>query len=616
MAVDSSTGTRSPLSSPAHRDDDNDLVELATSADILECLDYFATDPSVSSSSSLARLPSCITVRLELVVEYDGPNLSETDAASSVWSAAPSARPGGPATRATSFGGEREAVLTRWRMQQQEATIDVDAASDDWIRRPAFSVVAAAAAGSQPPVDSASSSASASAIDADNEQDWDTRTVSSISFAPVRALPTNPSLRRPTNVTEDALYPNFAPPPRWLSSLGPAAQPPYPLPFSFSPYSAPEIPVLSPTHARGNDCTLPPVAPHHYAPLFAPTQGSFDIHFARPSVREVADSLDGFSLASPSQSLRERVQDLFAPSSDDESVRGGGDPLFGRQVPVRIASEALHGRNAESTWTATDSDTDSLPPSGHDQNGTIRAKETAAETRARLKALADLRGEYWCTECGKRIEGARYSCAVCEGFDLCRDCELGPPSRSSSRRHKPETIPLRHDLSHILLKIPISLSLPALGSALLSAHTLASSLAQPRSHPAPLPSSLSHSTASYLEKGDLDSYWSWWMRWYAQMPPGSHALWPTGMGTEEVSKHSWSAQGATSVGGGGGRREEHTYPPQPPAPSAPPAPPTPPPPPSHISSASAVVRPSTFSRFSSPHFTHFAAASHGQQGEE
>uniref|UniRef100_A0A0K3C4G3 BY PROTMAP: gi/472583630/gb/EMS21263.1/ zinc finger, ZZ-type protein [Rhodosporidium toruloides NP11] n=1 Tax=Rhodotorula toruloides TaxID=5286 RepID=A0A0K3C4G3_RHOTO len=583
------------------RDDDNDLIELATTADLHECLDYFSTDPSLSSSSSsysLSKPVACITVKLELIVEYDGPSLSETDAASSVWSAAPSSwRRGGaaPASRASSFGAEREGVLRRWRMQQQEATVDAeeeDAASDDWLRRPAFAI----AVGSRTPIDSASSSASASAIDADNEQDWDTRTVSSISFAPGPLSHSHPDLsaRRPTQRSEDALYPNFAPPPRWLSTLGPAAHPPYPLPFSFTPYSAPKLPIVPSEH----DCALP--LAHHQAPLFA-AQTSY---FGRPSsAHSLPSDFSGLDLEegpSPSQSLRERVQDLFAPSSDEESLHGragggAGDPLLGREV--QTASLFAPARKAESSYTVTDSDSDSdslpLPP--------FPSKTSTLRARPRNLVLA---GEYWCAECGRKIEGARYSCAVCEGFDLCRECELNPPSRSSRRPRGPETIPLTHGPSHILLKIPISLSSSSSSSALVSARELASSL----SHSAPLPPPPSE--GSYLQEGDLTSYWSWWERWYAQgqVPAGSRER------EEEVSKHSWSGiEGRTSAGGVGGaggggdkRKEEHTYPPKPPASPAPPALPA------HPSlSSSAIVRPSTFTRFSSPHFTHFALASHG-----
>ncbi|BGP33276.1 hypothetical protein JCM10296v2_005070 [Rhodotorula toruloides] len=540
--------------SHSDRDDDNDLIELATTADLVECLDYFSTDPSLSSASSahsLAKPAACITVKLEVIVEYDGPSLSETDAASSVWSAPSSWRRVGaaPASRAGSFGGEREAVLRRWRMQQQEATVDgeeEDAVSDDWIRRPAFAV----AAGARTPIDSASSSASvsASAIDADNEQDWDTRTVSSISFAPARAPLSNaPLSRRPANVSEDALYPNFAPPPRWLASLGPAAQPPYPLPFSLSPYSAPRVPVgVRPERASGSGYPLHAFAPHpsyRPPPLFPPTERTF----AQPAVRSVANSLDDFCLASPTQSLRERVQDLFAPSSDEDSLRGrgGGDPLLGREV--QTGSLFAPARKAESSYTVTDSDADSPaplppppPPPAHDKNSIFRVP-----ARARNLVLA---GEYWCADCGRK----RYSCAVCEGFDLCRD-----------------TIPLRHDPSHILLKIPISLSSSSSSSALASAQVLASALP----HPAPSPAEISEaSEGSYLQEGDLTWYWSWWEKWYAQMQVLNGAK-----GQVEVSKHSWDAlEGRTSAGATGERRERHTYPPEPPAPAAPPAPPAPP----------------------------------------
>lgn len=61
------------------RDDDNDLIALATPADLLESLEYFSFGSSnaSTSTSSQQKKAGTITMRLKILVDYDGPALSE-----------------------------------------------------------------------------------------------------------------------------------------------------------------------------------------------------------------------------------------------------------------------------------------------------------------------------------------------------------------------------------------------------------------------------------------------------------------------------------------------------------------------------------------------------------
>ncbi|BGP56356.1 hypothetical protein JCM8202v2_003974 [Rhodotorula sphaerocarpa] len=123
--------------SVSNRDDDNDLIELATAADLNECLDFFSFGGSNTSSLPL-ELGSgsgkmAVTLRLEILVEYDGPALSEAGTGTGFSSgdrglsfssypgpagAAPTPSRSREGTTISTAATDREGALARWKAEQ------------------------------------------------------------------------------------------------------------------------------------------------------------------------------------------------------------------------------------------------------------------------------------------------------------------------------------------------------------------------------------------------------------------------------------------------------------------------------------------------------------------
>ncbi|GAA5820580.1 hypothetical protein JCM3770_007165 [Rhodotorula araucariae] len=483
-----------------YRDDDNDLIELASTSDLREALDYFATDASSSASSSSGWLgeagepnrAACITLKLELVVEYDGPPLS--DAGSSLYSLGTRER------RRSGSNGSHDNY--GWRTpggggaagaRRARSPASSDTSSDRWILQRAFD---GGRAGGD-----AHTGLDTDAGAGNDDDNWDRRTVSSSSqsfLKPVRDRATIPDEQRippPPDPLHDALYPNFA-----RGHFTPANAHPYPPaapywnpppstsapdPHAFYPHAPPSAP-----HLHGYPPLFPPF------PLFAPPPPSAGLARFAPTAPPTSFAGSGSSIvwsagagadASPTLSQRERARDLFAASSNGDSVRDAHT----RDLDQRDAASS----NTVKTSSDPDRGNGGEDVPAREDRAKPRRDRLQEETNCSVGGCAETAARYVCASCREHIVNARYTCAVCEEYDLCQKCErLDTPSSSSS------STALTHDASHILLKIP---STTSSSTSISSARAQASALAPSRS--------------PYLS-GDVADYWHWWSSWYSTLP--------------------------------------------------------------------------------------------------
>ncbi|BGP41167.1 hypothetical protein JCM10449v2_005138 [Rhodotorula kratochvilovae] len=465
----------------AYRDDDNDLIELASTADLREALDYFATDASSSASSSsgwfgAASKPepaACITLKLELLVEYDGPALS--DAGSSIYSLGGARSRSGSSSAGSDDSRGWRAGAGGTRRARSPATSDTS--SDRWILQRAFD-------GSRAGGDARTALGTSDSGDSAEDDDWDRRTVSSAS-QPFRnderaAHPLPDAQRIPPlpDPVHDALYPNFA-----RGHFTPANAHPYP---PAAPYAYPPPPPPPPPHAfHPHPPHPPPPHLHGYPPLFPPF-GSFPpfppsppppAFFARfPPSSSAGSALpplsyggsgSGSSLswaagagASPTPSQRERARDLFAASSSEGSARAGVEDDDERKSAYTVV---------------TSSDPDGGEGGEEERAGLPRDEDEEGETEGAMEGAK-----------GGAKEGAKEGAEKCERI----------PSSSSSTSPASSS----HTDSHILLKIP-------------SAASSFSSVSSARAQAAALVP-----TATPAASDDIADYWHWWASWYSALP--------------------------------------------------------------------------------------------------
>ncbi|GAA6036738.1 hypothetical protein JCM8097_003453 [Rhodosporidiobolus ruineniae] len=186
----------------AWRDDDNDLIALDSTADLRECLDFYLSESPPASASSAysgtssasasswlfsgsssgsgttgSAAPAAVTIKLDLLVEYDGPALS--DGGSSIYGGG-----GGGAgsdygvdeddplglhqsrSRRPSLSSERSGTSSRRTVST--ASQSQSGASSSWLRQQFWP----------------SNSTSSGALESESEEsddDWDRQTVSSVS---------------------------------------------------------------------------------------------------------------------------------------------------------------------------------------------------------------------------------------------------------------------------------------------------------------------------------------------------------------------------------------------------------------------------------------------------
>ncbi|GAA5902006.1 hypothetical protein JCM8208_006661 [Rhodotorula glutinis] len=542
----------------AYRDDDNDLIELVSTSDLHEALDFFSSDASSSSSASTSAwfgiggststakpdAPEYITLKLELLVDYDGPSLSESG--SSVYSlgGTSSSRSGSSSAGSDDSRGWRSlriegGPVPRSRRALSTGSTTSDAESDRWILRTAYS-------DSRAPGGRGRGGQSEGREEGEREVDdeeWDRRTVSSASQAFGAARP-HASRRRARHQDPfdahrippapdshgDGLSPNFA-----RGHFTPADPHPYPL-YPDREHAHAHAPSYAHLHGA---YPPPPFYPHHlapppppphfahaYPPPFFPPFPHAHLHTPYPPPPAPgffpgdrppppASSFTALSLgssggwASPTASQRDRARDLFASSSEGRGSAGGSASAREAARPEEDERDGDDEGERASSYTVTSSG-DGRPEG--DREVDVREGEGS---RARD-------GAFVCVVCGDEISGPRYTCAVCEGFDLCQECERlpDPPASSASTAH---------DSLHILLKIPVassttssSSSSSASASSIKAAVSRATSLAHPSTR-----SSTSTSTSTAHERVhaphpgvDVADYWSWWSSWYG---PHAHA---------------------------------------------------------------------------------------------
>ncbi|GAA5849111.1 hypothetical protein JCM8547_006450 [Rhodosporidiobolus lusitaniae] len=301
----------------------------------------------------------------------------------------------------------------------------------------------------------------------------------------------------------------------------------------------------------------PPPPPHHHYP-YAPPPPPFPFPFSFPFLHFLGSSFPppfpastsqtSLSTASPSSSssslaLRADLaavqrSDLLASSvssggsSSSSSSNANGKKGKGQAENDRAAEEEDEEEEDEtgSAYTVTDSiggtDRDGVEPNGVRKEGGV--EEEAGKTEWKWAAPPMTNGTkesaFRCAGCGKTgyaDEEARFRCAVCEGWEICRECERSlPPSLDS------------HDPAHILLKLPpcSSLALPPSSAALNGgAYALPAAKAAASSLTLSIPSSSASSTSSgpssspasqpaSAGKEAYDAYCRSWWEWYAALP--------------------------------------------------------------------------------------------------
>lgn len=488
------------------------MIELETAADLTECIDFFSYGGSNASSSSVpSSSAAAVTLRIEVIVEYDGPALSEAGTGTGTGGrgsqrftgtgGASSASPSRAETTISSAATDREGALARWKAEQDALAVQfsrlvsrptaqrvpederfaaeesiqhtaraaeernrdrplwtieqeavtlhaaraglaaernqdnaatrrresgTDASSmGDWVRERAYDVARG--------LDRDSSSTDAlsvsdaghrddyhAAATTDDDDDWDRETVSSfIPFGGASRLP--PGARNVTGDSgggnalgprdDEALHPNFA-------SHFVLAEPveqfwPAPAVAGMNGSSG-----LSQQHQR----TIPV---HHHqqqqqwdsSPMFS-SPGS--------SMYSVGNGRGADSVYKPTGSERARAEVLFAPSEYGGSAfSGGGGGGFemsaeaDHRVPA-VTQPRLPGDATPQTSqakislqpTAKDDEQQATPPAG-------RNASTLPTASATVVSSEDDPGDLTCAVCMDAIDGVRYLCIQCDGYNLC-----------------------------------------------------------------------------------------------------------------------------------------------------------------------------------------------------
>ncbi|GAA6010084.1 hypothetical protein JCM10207_007551 [Rhodosporidiobolus poonsookiae] len=537
----------------AYQDDDNDLISVSSSSDLLECIDYFGSEspePSASSTYSSSSASSSastsswlsftsgssstsrrnVTIRLDLVVDYDGPALSE--AGSSVYGGG-----GGSEYGAFSLRSSSRSSSSSFRAGSNASRPrppSSSTGSSSWLREHFW------------PSNSTSSGALDSGTeeeDSDSQDEWERETVSSVSQLYEGRVPERGRGRaaggerdawRPQPVeyerhgaderdrhlafppSHHAPYPyspqhwppppphhhHHHPPPPFSSYPFP---PSFPFPFS-SPYGFPFPFGAPPPPPPPASLSRPPSFLLRPASLKSPASGST---LALPS-RDASSPRDSGSTA-----------DLLAPS-----VRGG----LGKDEEDEEAEEDGDGA---SCYTVTDPDADSGSSSSGSGGTTSGVSSVAGDgdVRADEKTVDGEEASLpVCVGCEKALDGqVRFACVVCEDWEICVECERSPPDTLA-----------HHDAQHILLKLPASSSSPTStdsASSLVAAKAHAASLslripssasatsasrASGSSEGGSTSSSASQTQAQTQAQEAYDAYSRAWWEWYAalaQIPP-------------------------------------------------------------------------------------------------
>ncbi|GAA5987315.1 hypothetical protein JCM10908_001905 [Rhodotorula pacifica] len=551
----------------AYRDDDNDLIELATAADLHECIDFFSFGGSNASSSafpstsaSLAAVPAAsITLRIEILVEYDGPALSEAGTGTGTGRGLSSAhsRNGGPATSVSraettisSAATDREGALARWkaeqdalaaqfsrlgargprgtthlvpdderiaseeamhraardaeernrdrrlwmieqeaitvqlaragldpggggasgtsRQQQQHATRrrysgnDVSS-GDEWVRDRAFDLSRGLRQGEGGTEENGGREGEVlpAVDDVEDDDDWDRETVS--SFVPFGGASRFPPADEDGGVgdhhfgaalgprDDEALHPNFA---SHFIVTQPIQQQPY---STDREQAGPSLPLPA----------------WDSSPMFSSPGSSM---YSLGNGQGEADSSYG-----PTRSERARVEALFAPSEYGSSAYSNGqngattseadyNAAAADSAAVWGGDNPPHDSFARSASGITSQEQAATPPAGQ-----VSTLVTASTT---LVNGEDSPQDFTCAVCMDAIDGVRYLCVQCEGYNLCETCEDDPGAKAASRRRKNssafdsalstigrtrrqnEYIPMLHDPNHVLLKIRPGATLP------------------------------------------------------------------------------------------------------------------------------------------------------------
>ncbi|GAA5960636.1 hypothetical protein JCM8115_001776 [Rhodotorula mucilaginosa] len=538
----------------AYRDDDNDLIELGTAADLSECIDFFSYGGSSNASSSAVpssagAVAKTVTLRIEVIVEYEGPALSEagTGTGTTISSAAtdregalarwkaeqdalavqfsrlvsrPTAQRFPPEDERLTAAEERNRDRRVWTIEQEALTLQAaraglaggrdqdhaaytrrrDSSNDassmgDWVRERAYDVAHGLDGGSSNTDTLSVSDAglghdnnAAAFTEDDDDDDWDRETVSSfVPFGGASRLP--PGVPNGTGDSvgadvlgprdDEALHPNFAS----HFVLAEPAEPFWPAPATEGMNGSIG---LSQQHQRPIPVYQQQQQQQQWdsSPMFS-SPGS--------SMYSVGTGRGVDSAYKPTGSERARVEALFAPSeygsSSAFSAGGGGggerdgpemsaaaDHHVAAVTPTRVPGDATPQSSQARTPlqpTARNDKQQATPPAG-------RAPSTLPTASATVVNSENDSGDFTCAVCMDAIDGVRYLCIQCDGYNLCETCETDPNAKLASRRRKQnsstlgsafstlggrtrrenEYIPMLHDSNHVLLKIKPGATLP------------------------------------------------------------------------------------------------------------------------------------------------------------
>ncbi|GAA5867026.1 hypothetical protein JCM3774_003759 [Rhodotorula dairenensis] len=590
----------------AYRDDDNDLIELATAADLTECIDFFSYGGSNASSAVAPSNSASITLRIEILVEYDGPALSEAGTGTGTGRGLSSVRSlsnrddlsasRGAETTISSAATDREGALARWKAEQdalaaqfsrlgalgpstrrrpagpdqdrlaaEEAILRAARAAEernqdrrmwtreqdalsvqfaragldagggggqqepgttatarrrysgndassmgDWVRERAFDVAHGLNGDTSDGLGNAEPAIGDHGVGDDDDDDWDRETVSSfVPFGRTSRLPppgdrdgtADAASGNPDHVgaalgprDDEALHPNFAS----HFVLAEPLEQPWPATLSSGP-ERPGPPAFA-------------VQAWNASPMFS-SPGSSLYSSGYGQGAGGADSNYG-----PTESERARVEALFAPSEYSASVSAASERALPRaeyRAASAHASSVWHDDAALGTRPSSSQGPGrSTPSGGRDQQTTPPAGAPALMTGSATLVSSSSEEDapdFTCAVCMDTIDGVRYMCIQCDGYNMCETCENDPGAKAASRRRKnssaidsalatmgrtrrqDEYIPMLHDSNHVLLKIKPGATLPR-GLGALGLASAGSAGSTPPAPAAPPPPPLSQPT--------------------------------------------------------------------------------------------------------------------------
>lgn len=488
------------------------MIELGTAADLSECIDFFSYGGSSNASSSAVpssagAVAKTVTLRIEVIVEYEGPALSEAGTGTGTGGrgsqrltgteGANSASASRAGTTISSAATDREGALARWKAEQDALAVQFsrlvsrptaqrfppederltaaeernrdrrvwtieqealtlqaaraglaagrdqdhaaytrrrDSGNDassmgDWVRERAYDVAHGLDGGHSTDALSVSDAGlghdhnAAAFTEDDDDDDWDRETVSSfVPFGGASRLP--PATRSGTGDLgadvlgprdDEALHPNFAS----HFVLAEPAEPFWPAPATEGMNGSIG---LSQQHQR----PIPVYQQQQQwdsSPMFS-SPGS--------SMYSVGTGRGVDSAYKPTGSERARVEALFAPSeygsSSAFSAGGGGggerdgpemsaaaDHHVAAVTPTRVPGDATpQSSHAKFPLqpTAKNDQQQATPPAG-------RATSTLPTVSATgVNSHVDS-GDFTCAVCMDAIDGVRYLCIQCDGYNLC-----------------------------------------------------------------------------------------------------------------------------------------------------------------------------------------------------